>query len=265
MQLAWATDIHLNFVSRREAAAFCQTIEASGADAVLIGGDIAEAHDVEDWLRFLEQQLERPIYFVLGNHDYYGGSIARVRERIAARAEASRWLCWLDTADVVQLTESTGLVGHGGWADGRRGDYANSRVLLNDYLLIAELSGLDRETRRSKLMALGDEAAAHVRRALPSALDRFSHVVLLTHVPPFREACWHEGRISTDDFLPHFTCQAVGDVLLEIMRPRPDRTLTVLCGHTHGEGEARPLPNLCVRTGGAVYGRPALQPLVEVS
>lgn len=37
------------------------------------------------------------------------------------------------------------------------------------------------------------------------------------HVPPFREASWHQGRISDDDWLPHFTCKAVGDVLREAM------------------------------------------------
>ena len=83
-------------------------------------------------------------------------------------------------------------------------------------------------------------------------------------MPPFREACWHEGRISDDDWLPHFTCKAVGDVLSEAMRARPDRQMTVLCGHTHGAGEAEILPNLRVSTGGAVYGEPEVQRVFEV-
>jgi 3',5'-cyclic-AMP phosphodiesterase len=35
--------------------------------------------------------------------------------------------------------------------------------------------------------------------------------------------------------------------------------MTVLCGHTHGAGEANILPNLLVKTGGAEHGNPALQ------
>lgn len=27
-------------------------------------------------------------------------------------------------------------------------------------------------------------------------------VIILIHVPPFTEACLHEGKISNDDFLP---------------------------------------------------------------
>jgi Icc-related predicted phosphoesterase len=99
---------------------------------------------------------------------------------------------------------------------------------------------------------------------LKPALEAFPRVILLTHVPPFRESCWHEGRISSDDFLPHFTCKAVGDVLLEIVESRRDRELTVLCGHTHGRGEVEILPNLRVVTGGAEYGKPELQRVIEV-
>ena len=119
------------------------------------------------------------------------------------------------------LTEETGLVGHDGWADGRLGDYARSEVLLNDYLLIEEVSGLDKEERLERLHALGDEAAAHFRALLPEALERFRRLIVLTHVPPFREACWHRGQISDDEWLPHFSCRAVGEVLVEAMAAHP--------------------------------------------
>lgn len=264
MKLAWVTDIHLNFVSPRKAHAFCAQIVAAQPDAVLVGGDIAEADDLAAWLDFLRSQIRRPIYFVLGNHDFYRGSIAGVRAQLRQHAQHWSGLTWLDEVGVVRLTAQTALVGHSGWADGRYGDYARSWVELNDYQLIAEFRDLDREARRQKLTALGDEAAAHFRRVLPEALARCPHVVLLTHVPPFREACWHEGQISDDNFLPHFTCRAVGEALVESMAARPDRNLLVLCGHTHGAGEARILPNLQVWTGGAEYGAPALQRFIRV-
>jgi len=135
---------------------------------------------------------------------------------------------------------------------------------MTDFYAIEDLANLENPARFARLGALGDEAAAHFRRVLPQALETFPRVILLTHVPPFRETCWHEGRISSDDFLPHFTCKAVGDVLLEIMESRRDRELTVLCGHTHGRGEVEILPNLRVVTGGAEYGKPEIQSVIEV-
>ena len=47
------------------------------------------------------------------------------------------------------------------------------------------------------------------------------------------------------------------------MTSRPDRQMTVLCGHTHG-AEAQVLPNLRVLTGGAEYGEPKVQRVLEV-
>ena len=75
--------------------------------------------------------------------------------------------------------------------------------------------------------------------------------------------CWHEGRISDDDWLPHFTCKVVGDALVDIMRDRPSKKMLVLCGHTHGAGVAHPLPNLEVRTGGADYYEPEVQAVLH--
>src|SRR5437764_11589677 len=127
-----------------------------------------------------------PIYFVLGNHDFYRGSIAGVRAGVEALDARSPRLHWLPRTGVVGLTPETALVGHDGWADGRFGDYGRSEVLLNDYLLIEELAGLDERERLLHLNALGDKAAAHFRAVLPAALSRSRRVIVLTHVPPFR-------------------------------------------------------------------------------
>jgi len=263
-RLAWTTDIHLNFVDPRRIEALCQDIAARDAEAVLVGGDIGEGPTVKAYLRTLAEHLRRPIHFVLGNHDFYHGSITRVRGEIEDMVEDSLWLSWLPDRGIVEISEETCLVGHDGWADGRLGDYASSRVELNDYWLIEELSGLGADARLKKLNELGNEAAAHFADVLPRALRHFRHVVALTHVPPFREACWHQGRISDDAYLPHFSCRAVGEVLREWMERFPERQMTALCGHTHGSGEAQILPNLRVKTGGAAYGEPEVTEMLVV-
>ena len=214
---------------------------------------------------FVEQPIdaEEALQFEI---DFYRGSIAAVREAVRNLCSEVPDLHWLPDAGVVPLTDETCLVGADGWGDGRLGDYHGSDVILNDWGLIEEFGGFDEdpEERLAKLHALGDESAAHLCRVLPEALRRFRHVVVLTHVPPFREACWHEGRISDDNWLPHFTCKAVGDALLQAMTAAPGQQMTVLCGHTHGGGEAQVLPNLRVLTGNARYGQPVIQRVLEV-
>ena len=265
IRIAWLTDLHLNFVGLDDVENLCRQIRDERADAVVISGDISEAPDLESSLEHLDRQIERPIYFVLGNHDFYRSRITEVRSRIAALCARSPRLHWLNEAGVVALSAETGLIGHDGWADGRFGNYVGSDVILNDYWLIEELAHLNPGARLEQLHALGDAAAEHFRCVLPEAIARFRNVIAVTHVPPFREACWHRGRISGDDWLPHFACKAVGDALLETMSAHPDRELLVLCGHTHSSGEVRILPNLRVQTGGAEYGRPKIEGWITLS
>ncbi len=250
-RVVWLTDIHLNFLADAKVKAFLSEVAGARPDALLIGGDMGESHDVCDYLGQIAEAIRVPIYFVLGNHDFYYGSIHETRQRVAQFCAAHPRLHYLSVEDVAELAPHVGLVGHDGWADGRLGDYARSLVAMNDFKLISELTGRNKLDRWEVLKALGDEAAAHFRRVLPEALEKYREVVLLTHVPPFREACWHEGRISDDDWATHFTCQASGQAILERMRLHPDRQLTVLCGHTHGRGETQPRQNLQVITGGA--------------
>ena len=263
-RIAWMTDIHLNFLRFKQIDHFLDTVNAADPDVVLIAGDIGEAHTFAVFLDRFETRLQRPVYYVLGNHDFYFGSIAGVRSIAERLTEESQWLHWLPHEGVVELTPDTGLVGHDGWADGRYGDYAHSTLLLNDYLLIQELAGLPSAPRLEKLNQFGDEAAAYLRRVLPQALERFRQVYVLTHVPPFKDACLYQGVPSDDDSLPHFASKAVGDALLDSAKQWPEHDITVLCGHTHNEAHVQVLPNLLVHTGGAEYGEPVVQDIIEV-
>ena len=264
MRLAWLTDIHLNFLNAQQRRDFAESVAEQAPDAVLIGGDISEAHDLAGHLKEMARWLERPIYFVLGNHDFYRGSFDLVQSIARRLSQDEEHLTWLTEAGVVELTAHTALVGHDGWADARFGDFESSDVILNDYFLIDDLSGLGRSALRNKLQSLGDAAAASVEANLSQAIEIHRDVILLTHVPPFREACWYDGRISDDYYLPHFSCGAVGRALEDIMATRPDRHLAVLCGHTHGSGEAQIGENLHVLTGEARYGLPTVQRILEV-
>ncbi len=264
MRAAWLTDIHLDGVPSATLEAFHNSLLEADPDIVLVGGDIGEAATFPSHLERMEAKLLRPIYFVLGNHDFYGGSIAKVRGRAEELSERSPDIRWLPKAGVVGLTHRTGLVGHGSWADGRLGNTVRSTVILNDYVRIRDFIPLAQLPRFEKLAELGDEAAAYFEVVLTQAAERFSQLIVLTHVPPFKEAAWHEGRPSDDDWLPHFACKAVGDVLVRVMQAHPECRATVLCGHTHGEGEARITENLLVRTAGATYGEPELQSVLEL-
>ena len=90
MKLAWLTDLHLNFINTKERISFYQTIVDAKIDAILLTGDPAEASSICDILWEMAQTIAKPIYFVLGNHDYYKGSVAQVRSDIT---NICKWQC----------------------------------------------------------------------------------------------------------------------------------------------------------------------------
>jgi 3',5'-cyclic-AMP phosphodiesterase len=262
MRIAWITDIHLNYVPPANRERFYSGIMSHQPDAVLLGGDVGESKSVGDFLGEIEGALGIPVYFVLGNHDCYRGSIAGTRRAVERQAALSPWLRWLPAQGVVPLSATTALVGHDAWADGRAGDFFAARAIVNDFLLIEELQCRNKETLFARLNALGDEAAAFLAGRVAEAVAAYREVFVLTHVPLFWDESWREGRI-TDDALPFYVSKAAGDRLREIAQSHPDRYLTVLSGHTHCEGSIQVLPNLVASTGAACYGRPVVQRVLE--
>jgi predicted MPP superfamily phosphohydrolase len=258
VQIAWATDAHLNFLTREQIGAFVRRVLALGAAGLALTGDIAEAKTVVPFVEQLAASLRIPIWFVLGNHDFYGGRIATVRAQAKALTEWSPHARWMPAVSVLSLTPQTAIVGQDGWGDGRAGTPEKSRVLLNDWRLIEDFAKVaalfNLAPRLERVRALADESASALARDLDAALTTHEEVIVLTHVPPFDGACWHEGRQSDAEWLPWFTCRAVGDILLAAAERHPRRHIRVYCGHTHSGGAYTARANLVVYTGAATYG-----------
>lgn len=264
MKLVWTTDPHLNFPPFSVISNFFTDIKAHGAESLLITGDIAEAHNIVEYLKLINDHVHpMKVYFVLGNHDYYNGNIKDVRSWITKLSKAkSNNLNWMNVSGVISLNKETALIGHDGWADGRNGDWDKSSIMLNDYLMIKELT--NDSTRKHIMEQLADEAAEYLEKQCVRALKKHNNIVVLTHFPPFKNACWHMGEISDWEWLPHFSNAVVGPKLTQLMLKHPDKKMTILCGHSHSSGVYKPADNVEVRTGKARYGRPAIEDIIEV-
>lgn len=263
MRLAWATDVHLDFLDGAGLRRFGRQLLETGSDAIILSGDVSVAPSLVGHLELLAAEVRRPIYFVLGNHDFYRGEISAVRRRMQSLTGQSEYLRWLPAARVIPLDDGVWLAGIDGWGDGRAGRPYETEVLLNDFFLIGELKWLPREELVSRLRDLGDREAGFARELFDEIPEDAREIVFVTHVPPFVEACWHEGAISSEDWQPWFTCVALGEALLELSGQHPNQNVTVLCGHTHSAGFVQVAPNLRVYTGAADYGSPAIAGLVE--
>lgn len=268
MKLAWLTDIHLNFLDDNERKSFYQHILKTNSDAIVLTGDIAEAPSLVELLAEIAENIGKPIYFILGNHDYYRGQINEVREALKKFCNTNNNLFFLSTAGLQKLDGQTILVGQDGWADGRLGDYANSRVSLNDSRMIADLfqaNMVGKFKLLEKMQELADIDAKNLQNDLLKAITlQPKKIIALTHVPPFKEACMHEGKISDDNWLPYFSSKIMGDILLQTAQENPTVEYLVLCGHTHSKAYYQPLPNLIIKAGEAKYYQPQVQEIINV-
>lgn len=268
-KLAWLTDIHLNFLKQGAREKFYQKVAESTADAILITGDIAEAPSICELLTEFSSHIDKEFYFVLGNHDYYRGDVVSVRNAIRDLCEQNKKLRWLGKPEVVQLNEHAILLGHDGWADARYGDFDRSTINLNDSRYIAELiqaSILGKAALKYEMQKLADADAAVLAKTLHKAIEKnkSQKIIIATHVPPFKECCWHEGKQSDFNWQPYFSSKATGDVISEVATKYPMIDFLVLCGHTHTKYTIQPFNNLEVRVGGAEYYRPEVQEIIEI-
>ena len=244
------TDPHLDRTAEDKIACLLRRIRSAESDVVLITGDISDAHNLRRHLGLLaEACAPRPLYFLLGNHDYYGGDFHGVATDVKDLCGSIGNLHHLDGSGVIRLSVGVGLLGHGGWADARAGDGLETTVQSRDCGSIADFRNLDHRQTLDRMRSLGVESADKIRSIFPLALTCYRHVIVATHVPPFHNAVLHNGKPADHRYLPHFCNLSVGVMLVGIMRAYPRRHVTVLAGHSHGAFAKNMTRNLSVRVG----------------
>ncbi len=255
--LPWCADIHLNLARPEAEARFFDALRKHRGEPVVICGDITTSRHLVPALERIADAVARPVAFVLGNHDQYGGSVAGVRDAVRALNARRPEITWLPPAGPVQLDAETVLVGVDGWADGRYGNGLGTPLRLNDDRLIAEIAAQpDHAHRLAARRALADADAARLDALLEEAIDLARHVVIATHVPPVVEVLPDHGRLSSPDWWPILACGATGATLRARAQRHPGHRFTVLAGHTHVAADVQFDDNVRVVTNAARYGAP---------
>lgn len=269
--IAHLTDIHMNFPSAYRLSLFFEhcrdMVKEYDIDCFVLTGDISEAPAVVQHVEMLRDFLDRPCYFVCGNHDFYHGSILDVRKRLTDTFNSKPdstcvYLSALNGDGYVTINQTTAIVGHDGWYDGVYADWHKSKLNMNDYHIISELAPLYHMELFAKIQELSMEGAAHVFKNASLAIAAgHTSIVIATHVPPFAENSVYNGKISDNDWLPHFSSGFMGRTILGLANDNPNVKFTVLCGHSHGEAQHSPKianNNVICFTGKAEYGSPQI-------
>ncbi|MDB6081301.1 MAG: hypothetical protein JWO53_573 [Chlamydiia bacterium] len=244
----WLADLHLDAIDPDIRDNFFEKIALEKeASAILVGGDTADGAASLGYLQKLQKISQKPLYFILGNHDFYGESMAIQKKRASDLAHKEKDFYYLTQRDPIELSPTTALIGHDGWADGQDGALSLSTVCLRDHFEIEELKARSPDELAIVLQELGEEAALEVERKLRKAFQKYQKVIFLTHAPPFREACLYENKVASDLWAPHFVAKAVGDTLKRLLQEFPGKECVVLAGHTHHEANVQILKNLEIK------------------
>lgn len=265
MKLIWCSDIHLNFLNLGLRIDFYNKITEAKGNAVVISGDIAESHNVVPLLEEMQNVIKIPIYFVLGNHDFYGSSVKAVKRSV-------RPFGYLGVLGLAPLTENTVVLGVDGWGDCRNGDFKNSRLTMSDWFYIDDLKDVyheynlfGRDMLKRTLQKLADSDARKLKRKVLRAIaEGYTKLIIVTHVPPFEEVCIHAGKKSTPDGLPFFSSKILGTTILPIAQKYPEIDFLWLSGHTHSRATYSPCPNMICKVAKAEYYFPQIEEIIEV-
>lgn len=254
-KLAWLTDIHANHLSKKELEHFLASVWLKHPDAVLVGGDTSDGNF--EFLERIAKLLKLPVYYVLGNHDFYGMDLGGVYKIAETTTEPSN-LHYLPAVGPVNLEQGAKLIGIGGWGDAKCGLLEEAEGIA-DMEYIDEFRGMSKNSPSYKalLNELGEEQANGLEAQLLSLKKAPHTLVILTHVCPFPWAAYYDGKLSSPIWQPHFVWGAGGRVIAEYAKKNPTRRIVCLTGHSHSKGEVTKQGNIVVIAGnGSDYGKP---------
>jgi len=264
MKLLWLTDTHLDHTDSLSRQAFYEKLRSAVYDAAVITGDISMSRLLATHLGELAKACTpREVYFVLGNHDFYGGCFDEVDRIAAACCKKHSNLHHLGQGEIVRLGPSSALVGHRGWSDGRAYGGRRTSRRFPDQDGIRDLRYRSTYPAFRKMERLGRESGGYFRRVLPHALASYRHVLIATHVPPFARAVRFDDQPCDQLQLPHYVNASAGAVIQRVGEHFPKTEITVLCGHTHHGNTVRIADNLEVRVGQARRGAPAIEDIID--
>lgn len=286
MKIVWATDIHLDFitnprnpvVSAKNLDTFCGLLNKENPELVLLTGDISIAPHLRDHLLAIETRIKVPLYFVLGNHDFWNGDIETVRATMTAISSESERLRYLSAIPYVPLSNDIALVGHDGWYDGFNGQPNETRFNMNDWYRISDfvqVNGVDSDGLDSPdIVAIlnvarrqATKAARHVADGIKSCLTHRKppkKVIIATHFPPFVNPI-NASKDTPTDLYPWYSSKTMGDMLLAAANAYPKISFEVFCGHIHAPYEGYIAPNLLLRSGAAEYAAPNVQGVFNIT
>jgi predicted phosphohydrolase len=229
------------------------------AEGLVITGDLTIGTWLKEDLEIISRVFKHPVYFVLGNHDYWYSGFKKIDDYTKSLNLPN--IHYLGNGSVT-LNDVT-LCGCDGWYDGRNGKI--DRYLMNDFLLIDEFKlqiAMPNDDWYLSMMKIRAKQQVEIlTKQLQNTSDK---VIIATHIPPYPESARYKKQKSSRDFLPFYTSWITGNVIDQFAKQNPNKQIVVLCGHSHCEYTYKRFDNLVIHTAFAEYRDPQLAGLIDL-
>lgn len=259
IKIGVTSDIHLGFINKKQISEFALNIAEKQYNILVITGDISDYPAFSRDIITISNIIKIPIMFVLGNHDYYHGGISKANNLAKILTKRSLTIKFLPDAPPISITDNVCIIGCNGQADCGYGNPNMVQFQINDFQCIEEFKELnwDLPAIWGRMRQIAKKEASRLEKKLKLInTESIKDLVVITHVPPFAEACWHKGEPSPLA-LPYFANKSVGDVLTEFADRNKKIQISVFCGHTH-EQRVHSNKNITTYVLGAEYGDPKI-------
>lgn len=242
--ILWATDLHLNYFSDDFIKNFALSTRKKfiNPKGLIISGDISLGNKLERQLNVLSDTLQIPIYFVLGNHDYWYSSFQEIDLLINKICQNSNIICLDNSSIIINDVE---IIGFTGWYDCQFGEIDLS-INMNDWVRIEEFKKsnnyLNISIERSKKFLLMERFIKNKHK--------INKQIIVTHFPPFESLIKNKGKAK-----PFYGCKSSGEMIVKIAEHYSN--IIVLSGHTHNKAHIK-INNINAYVGEACRGKPEI-------
>jgi Icc-related predicted phosphoesterase len=179
LKIQYFSDIHLEFGN--------VPLTHTDADVIVAAGDIGVGTQGVHWLL----QAGKPVIYVAGNHEYYGGDLYDTFARIVAMAEGT-CVHFLENQSIV--INGVRFLGTTLWTDYEGGDpdkMALAEEKMNDY---TQISNQARGLRPADLLEVNWQARHWLEQELSRPFQGKT-VVVTHHAPSFTS--WNNGKSAS--------------------------------------------------------------------
>lgn len=230
MKILWLTDTHVDKLAPESYQELLEFIIASKADGMWLTGDIGDPpHNIE-FLKTLFEKFKKPVYFVLGNHDFYAYKIADMRYEVVQLVKT------YPLANYLSETPGFDIDGHiifGMDCFANTGqDIIQQMTWDSDHIL--DLDAPNESHLKAQLNALAEKDAKRLLKKCQKQIhNRRQKVSILTHVPPSDAL---KGQFVVKPLQQKrsvFYSPILSEVLHQLASDFPSIQFNVYSGHIH--------------------------------